>query len=284
MHRVPRLLLALLTTAALASSLVGAACDGDGDEEAEAATAIPTVTVTARDFSFDAPETITGGRVAVQFRNEGAEDHHAQFVRLNGGVTPEQLLAALQQDESAILQMATLASGPSVTGPGITSETILDLTEGSYLMLCVIPSEDGVPHVAKGMLKPFQVTGGAQPTQPLRPDGEITLTDFSIRMPTLKAGEQTLSVTNNGPQPHEVAVIKLSDGATVADAQAFLRGEGPPPPSTSIGGAQALAQGERAWVQFDLTPGNYVAICFIPDPGTGQPHFALGMATPFTVE
>lgn len=32
-----------------------------------------------------------------------------------------------------------------------------------------------------------------------------------------------------------------------------------------------------------MEQGNYVAICFIPDPATGRPHFLLGMAQQFTV-
>ena len=34
----------------------------------------------------------------------------------------------------------------------------------------------------------------------------------------------------------------------------------------------------------DLDPGEYVAICLIPDAATGQPHLALGMIQGFTVE
>ncbi len=44
-----------------------------------------------------------------------------------------------------------------------------------------------------------------------------------------------------------------------------------------------LVAGKSALVAVDLTPGNYVALCFIPDPKTRKPHFMLGMATPFTV-
>ena len=33
----------------------------------------------------------------------------------------------------------------------------------------------------------------------------------------------------------------------------------------------------------ELEAGNYFAICFIPDPASGAPHFAIGMLMPFTV-
>jgi hypothetical protein len=34
----------------------------------------------------------------------------------------------------------------------------------------------------------------------------------------------------------------------------------------------------------DLQPGEYVAICNIPDPSSGIPHSQLGMIQPFTVK
>jgi hypothetical protein len=41
--------------------------------------------------------------------------------------------------------------------------------------------------------------------------------------------------------------------------------------------------GYTNWALPDLEPGEYVAICFVPDPESGLPHFALGMLMPFTV-
>jgi hypothetical protein len=37
-------------------------------------------------------------------------------------------------------------------------------------------------------------------------------------------------------------------------------------------------------VKLNPTPGNYMALCFVPDPTTGKPHFALGMITSFSVQ
>jgi hypothetical protein len=57
-----------------------------------------------------------------------------------------------------------------------------------------------------------------------------------------------------------------------------------PPPFEVVGGMQALATGMRGWAVLDLAPGNYLAICAVPDPASGQPHLALGMIASFTVE
>jgi hypothetical protein len=270
----------------LAATVVVLACvlaSGCDDDKAKAQT-LPSATITAQEYSFDAPDTITGSRVAIDFKNQGQEDHHAQFVRLNDGVTAEQLLAALPQGEEALPTMTTIASGPGATSPGEESEIILDLTEGSYLMLCFITSEDGVPHLAKGMLRPFQVSGGTADPQPLDLDGEVVLSDFSIVMPPIESGERTFRVTNNGPLPHEVVLMKLTEGATFADVEAFVQGRAAPPPSVLLGGTTGIAPGGRAWVRFDAKPGTYVAICFIPDPPSGRSHYELGMVSTFTVD
>ena len=42
--------------------------------------------------------------------------------------------------------------------------------------------------------------------------------------------------------------------------------------------------GQTGWAHLDLTPGDYVAVCFIPSAAhEGKPHFALGMVKGFTV-
>jgi hypothetical protein len=41
--------------------------------------------------------------------------------------------------------------------------------------------------------------------------------------------------------------------------------------------------GYTNWAVLDFAPADYVAICFVPDPETGAPHFALGMIMPFSV-
>jgi plastocyanin len=50
-----------------------------------------------------------------------------------------------------------------------------------------------------------------------------------------------------------------------------------------VGGMTIMSAGRTAWMAFDLQPGYYVAICFIPDKVSHQPHAALGMVSPFTV-
>ncbi len=41
--------------------------------------------------------------------------------------------------------------------------------------------------------------------------------------------------------------------------------------------------GASAYGRFDLAPGNYLALCYVPDAVSGMPHAAMGMVQPLTV-
>ena len=90
-----------------------------------------------------------------------------------------------------------------------------------------------------------------------------------------------------------MVIVKLKPGKTVADAKAFLLtppGTPPPPgppPFVSIpglGGVTGLSSQQHAWLDMNLTPGNYMLICFFPDPKKGGlPHALEGMVKEFTI-
>src|SRR5436305_8686054 len=57
--------------------------------------AAPTkITMTAKDYSFDMPETVQAGLVDIAMNNVGTERHQANVSRLKEGVTKDQVLAA----------------------------------------------------------------------------------------------------------------------------------------------------------------------------------------------
>ncbi len=250
---------------------------------------IPEVTIKAADFSFDAPDQIEAGLVSLRLENVGHEDHQVQLVRLNDGVTLEQLEAALQQGPEAVLPLVTPAGGVGLAAPNQHEQAVLDLTEGQYVMLCLVSGEDGVPHVAKGMLKPFEVVARKSQTvvQEPKSDVSIVMKDFRFEMPAeIKAGRLTWKVTNQGAQPHEIVIAKLLPGKTLDDFMAFMQTyEGEPPvEDAAAGGVAAMGPGQTGWVNLDLSAGDYVALCHIPDPASGKAHAEMGMMTPFSVK
>lgn len=244
------------------------------------------LTIVAKDFAYELPAQIDAGLTTITLKNEGAEPHHAQFARVNDDVSNEQIMAALQQGPDAALPLVTLPGGPAVIPPGQSTEVTIDLTPGRYIVLCLVPSHDGVPHAAKGMVSMAEVVerGGRAAAAP-QADLTVTLHDFSFDLPEqIKAGQQVWKVVNQGPQPHEIALIKLADGKTMDDVMAWMGDPMGPPPFADAGGMQGLSAGSTGYFHVDLTPGAYVALCHIPDPHTGKAHEELGMVKPFVVQ
>jgi hypothetical protein len=56
------------------------------------------------------------------------------------------------------------------------------------------------------------------------------------------------------------------------------------PPGQGRGGFQAIKSGGGGVFTTDFAPGNYALVCFVEEPNTGAPHFALGMIHEFTVQ
>ena len=101
---------------------------------------------------------------------------------------------------------------------------------------------------------------------------------------SVPAGKNLFRFTNQGPQPHELYIVRPAAGKTVTDVtQFFSAPPAGPPPFASAGGSEGFGQDGGGFMTLDLQPGEYDAICLIPDPATGKPHIQLGMATSFTV-
>jgi uncharacterized cupredoxin-like copper-binding protein len=272
----------LLTTLLLLGvALMAAACIPP------AKAAVNAITIKGGDFSFDTPAAVSAGLVTITFENVGQEVHHLQLVQLNEGVTVAQVLAALPQGDAALLALLKgIDGGVGPLDPGGSAQVTVDLAPGNYLLLCFVPGHDGVPHLAKGMITPLTVVGQLPDNQP-KPvaDATVKLVDFSFVLPTaIKAGKQTWAIVNEGTQPHEIALIKLADGKTVADLIAFNEHAHGAPPFQNVGGFQGIAPGKTGWLHLDLQPGSYVAVCHIPDGASGKAHSELGMMLPFTVQ
>lgn len=303
--RIQRNSLIRAAAAILATGLV-AGCAGEqgeqGQQEVAEAPQIPEVALTARDYNFVIPDTVPGGLVRFHFVNEGQENHHAQFIKLNEGVSRAQfdsvfgavMEAVPTEGEVAfmrLLDIATMAGGPSVVAPGGSMDVTLELAAGEYVLACFVPSPDGVPHIAKGMRRWLTVTSPpAESPEPPVVAGVVDMADFAFAtMPSIDSGRVTLEVTNSGQEPHEMTVVRL-EGVTLEQVLPMLAGPPPseppagPPPFRFMGGLQGIMPGARGWVTLDLPPGDYALVCFIPSPANGgQPHVALGMARPFTV-
>lgn len=277
---------------AVASSVSATTASGSAVASTTGSGGIQMMVIEAFDYGFKTLGSIPGGMTRVQMKNTGQELHHGQFMLLNPGVTPDQLGAAFAKGEQGlgeVFGLVTQAGGPGVTLPGGSTEVILNLKEGQYMIACFIAGADHIPHLAKGMLMPLKVT--TAPTAAAAPavNGTITMFDFNFTMPdTLPSGKSMYTVTNTGAQFHEFNIGQIPPGKTIDDVNAYYAAPAPtgPPPLIPMGGMNALTKGNTGIVVFDLTPGNYAAICNVPDQSkpNGDPHSHLGMIKGFTVK
>jgi uncharacterized cupredoxin-like copper-binding protein len=304
-------------SAAASAAQSGAASGGvtapSASVSASGSASAGTLALTATEYAFAGPTSVPAGVTTISLQNAGKEEHQAQLVQINAGKTFADLQTALQApDPAAALGILTLAGGPNGVQPGQTGTASADLKPGNYAFLCFISGPDGLPHVAKGMVAQLEVTGtsagGSLPTT----DATITAKDFGFDVPaSVAAGTTTFTLKNDGPQPHEAALIKLNSGFTVDQVLKMLtsappqggQSSGAPasglpsvapssagqesgaPPWTDVGGIGGISPGTSATFTANLEAGStYAFICFIPDPATGKPHAQLGMIAPIPAQ
>jgi uncharacterized cupredoxin-like copper-binding protein len=277
---------------AAAVALLGACSQGDADQTAttdsaageHAGHAMPNVvTVVANDFAFEAPTQIPAGLTRFVLKGQGKEIHHATIAKLEEGKTVADLQAAFKTPGPPP-SWVTFVGGPNVPDPGAEANATVDLTPGNYALICFVDTPDKVPHFAKGMVHGFTVTPSTVNALAPTADVDLVLVDYAFNLDKpLTAGRHTIKVTNPAAQDHEIQLIQLAPGKTLADMQQWIQKMAGPPPGKAVGGIASMKPGTTNYFDVELTPGEYVAICFVPDSKDGKPHFEHGMARQFTV-
>jgi uncharacterized cupredoxin-like copper-binding protein len=248
-------------------------------------------TYVAHDYSFEGPASLPAGWTTFVLQNRGKELHHLVVFRLNEGKTAQDLGQVLQAEgaegEAEFPKWAVMEGGPVGIPPGGESDATLALEPGNYVVICLIPSSDGVPHMGKGMLQPVEV-GAPTGTAPSEPQADLTidLVDYDFQIPSaLRSGRYVLRVDNTGSEPHEVVMWQLPPGKTLADVLTWVGGGlAGPPPALPVAGLSPIRAGGHAYSVMNLSPGDYALICFVPDEEDGKPHYAHGMAKQITVQ
>lgn len=295
----PRALLLLVAFALGACKVKEAGTDsalnGDSSKSADpaaasvaAAPAANVVKITATEYSFDAPAEIPAGLTTLRLVSNGKELHHASLIKLDDGKTIDDFKKAIEKQGPPPAWMVA-AGGPNPPRPGGTTEETQLLEPGNYVIVCFVPSPDGVPHIAKGMLRPITVTPSTahNASAVAAPVADVTvkLVDYAFESSKpITAGRHVIRIENDAAQDHELVLVRLAPGKTVEQLAAWVEKMDGPPPGEPLGGVAAIHPGGYGFITADFTPGDYGFICFVPDAKDGKPHVAHGMLRQFKVE
>ncbi|MFN8572942.1 MAG: hypothetical protein U0132_12915 [Gemmatimonadaceae bacterium] len=281
-----------LTVGLLVCASVG--CAGKeskpADSSATTAAAAPTpnvVHVTASDFTFQMPDTIPAGMTTLVLQNSGTTLHHVQLLRLKDGKRLTDLQAGMKSMKPTDPPPPWVeeAGGVNTPEPGSQSSATVMIEPGTYAVVCFVDTPDKVPHLMKGMMKELTVTpSSGAVASAANPDITVTLSDYTFAFSTpLTPGKHVLKVDNTAAQHHEFVLFQLLPGKTLDDFAKWGADYKGPRPAKAIGGVPGMSTGQTEFVPVDLTAGDYVAICFLPDTKDGKPHMMHGMVMPIKV-
>ena len=125
-------------------------------EEVAAEAPEESVTITGRDYALEAPGTLEVGELTLRFTNAGQDIHEVIFARLPDGpdVSDEDIVAFfLDEGPPPFGGPPQFRGGVQAIIPGASQLGTLNLEPGRYLLLCGLPNEEGIPHLALGMIR-----------------------------------------------------------------------------------------------------------------------------------
>lgn len=263
------------------------ACAPTSVQKADAgppATTPSLVRVVLADYAFDHAQTVPAGLVAFRIVNHGRALHMLQITRMDSGGTLAALLTSLIKTANAPA-WATDLGGPNAVSPGDSATAYVVLAPGHYAMICWVPDSAGKYHADRGMLSSLEVTGttAGAPIEPA-PDIVIRESDYDLEMSGIPGrGTHIVRVENDGPQEHDVEVLRILPGKTLDQVRDWFDNPAKGTPAAeAIGGTSGITRWAHSEFSVTLAPGTYLFLCWVPD-AEGKPHFRHGMIRQFTV-
>jgi hypothetical protein len=220
------------------------------------------------------PAELPAGVVTITYKNSSDGPAEPSLGWLQAGRTFTEFEQAMQTDDfPAILEMAVPLGGPQLA-PGESEQITYALKAGD--MLVVNFPVEAPPQIATTRAQERGQTIVA-PVTAIKAE----LADFSFTIPDeMPAGAQMWQIRNVGEQWHHLLVLKLNEGATIADVLALTE-EAPegPLPFEEVAFYGDMGAGTTAWVTLDLPAGAYYVVCLMPNTQEEAmtPHLAHGM-------
>ena len=243
------------------------------------ATPAPTLVVTAYEYSFQAPDSVAAGVVAVRLENRGTKAHQMTIARLDDTSSLDRVMRSLIADKARTGGIRWVG-GVETAIPGESSETTLPLASGRYVIMCAYDGENGLAHMSLGMIRALVVTPGTHVTTQSLPAAPTTieLSDYHIGFSRpLRSGKQLVRVVNVGKQRHHLVIGRIVGNATTDEIMKWDGKSQPAPLAEMSGGAAAMDPGQASVIEMDLAPGRYELACVLSNGGGSKLHYLLGM-------
>lgn len=285
-------------------SLIGGAAQARAQESAFPAMpldelGLPEVVVQTDGTTMSAPSALEAGRYYLELDNTSAAASIAvEFYQAPEGATAAELIPPFQEaaatDQPPPGFYDTLISGGVSAEPGRSGRAVIDLSPGSWIV-AVFVYGGGTGFLAQ----PLDVTGELGDPDDPDSDVDVNFEDFSFDFGNgLRSGNLVWELENDGVQPHFISIYTYPGELTEAGVNAAIAaayGTSAEPVDSAaipvdleqlveIGGSGTMSTDTEAWLQLDLPPGTYLALCQVADRDSGLPHSALGQFAVFTVE
>jgi hypothetical protein len=232
------------------------------------------VRVEAREYRYLMPRRVAGGVVSLEFVNAGREVHEFALARLSPGASYEAFRRELTDgdDEGPGSDLAQDIGGVPLLSPGKRVTVSRRLPPGTYVLVDYFPASDGRPHVERGMIRSFTVSGDSGRRLP-RPDAVIVAGERRFRVPGLHSSRQVIELRNDSSEEREFQLTGLKPGKTRKAAEAwFNAGMKGPAPVVFPGGVHSVQPGESVFEGIELEPG--VTYFLEDEQGSGQPSLS----------
>ena len=287
----------------LLAALGTAACGSDSKKSTTAAatpapaTATPTtLAVTTSDapgkrFTMQAPATIKGGLVQINFTNASKAPHELGLIRVDGTRTLADVLKIVNTSGPVKIPAWIHAEGGvSTTAPGKSGTSTQNLPAGHYFVTDTeTGGNDSAPAPStRGASAEFDVTPGTNGALPATPATIKIVTDrkdhYQFQPTGLTAGTIQVTFANDSDADvvHHVVAFPINPGKTITDVKKAFNQNGPssaPPPVDFAGsaGTEVLDGKEALVTSLTLKKGHYALVCFLNDRDDLKPHFNKGL-------
>lgn len=246
-----------------------------------------TLTVEVTDSMLVVPEQIPAGLTEITVTNTGTRsDIHWLMASMPPGKTPEEIDEFLSsEDDTDAIKFDDLGfvGAPDWPAPGGSVTGVVNLRPGVYLLVDIFGGRD----IAR-----TEVIGDPPAIAEPVSDLTVTLQEMTIDLPesAFTTEPQRWRIDNSGTMPHEVAVLPVDADLTEEQFMGLLSQPddatptpgGPSLDYEPVAAIGVLAAGNTSWLDLQLGPGRYVAMCAVPF-GTGYPHAMDGMFVFFDV-